>query len=150
MGVKRYRTESGLPRVRIECATMRAASEIRMRYRDCCAESDDKRSKTVIVSGDILDSWLQDMVAIDEDHKIQDSTGQAELTSYERKKLDFSRTNIFHARSCKAIAIENEVTEWLDYYDVTLTVDEHREVYARTGASSHSNVSLRTIADVIR
>lgn len=72
--------------------------------------------------------------------------GQTPLSRFERAQLDFSRTNVFHARACKAIAGEFGVKDWLARYDWTLTVCEHVEVYRRAGRSARSGPTLRSLA----
>ena len=145
----RYETESGLPRVRFECRTLADAARIRERYVDCCVAADDGRSKTVIVSGDALDSWLREMEQI-ANSKPPMTYSQLPLSRSESRRIDFSRTNTFHARSCKGIAAEHDVGDWLAYYDHTLTVDEHKEIYAHAGTNKRESISLRQMADVIR
>jgi hypothetical protein len=115
---------------RIDCPTLASARAIREKYRDLLADSDDARTTVVHVTSWALDHWVDDMRRIAaEDRDANETYGQARLTRHERSRLDFSETNLFHARSCKAIAVERGVGDWLAYYDPTLTVDEHRDVY---------------------
>jgi hypothetical protein len=50
-------------------------------------------------------------------------------------RIDLARdgNNTFKLRSVKAIGIGKGVSNWLDYYDRQLSVDEYREVYERAG-----------------
>lgn len=72
--------------------------------------------------------------------------GQTPLTRFERAQIDFSRTNLFHARACKAIAAEFVVEDWLAHYDHTLTVCEHVKVYRREGRSGRSGPTMCELA----
>lgn len=122
-----------LPREHIDCPSMAVANEIRQRYPDLLVPEDDERSTTVTVSGDALDEWLDDIgwIAYREDRLEGSKTGQAKLSPGERECIDFQKTNVPHAASCKAIAASNGVDDWLAYYDPSLSVDEHREIYSR-------------------
>jgi hypothetical protein len=128
-----YTTENGLPRTVVECDSLLAAEEIREQWPDALVPADDRRKKTVVVSGDIRDEWLFEIeqLAI---HETPESFGQAPLSQREKLRLDFTETNVFHARSCKAIAQGMGVVDWLSWYDPTCTVDEHREIYRRPAA----------------
>lgn len=121
-----------LPRERIQCAILAAADQIRERYPDCVVDDeDDARSMTVVITGDAPAKCLNEIHRIaEESHGETVRYGQASLTRFERAKIDWSETNVFHARSCKAIATAKGEDDWLSRYDVELTVDEHRDVYS--------------------
>lgn len=123
-------TEHGLPREVIDADSKLAADEIREQWPDAVVPEDDGRRKRVTVSGDVRDEWLWEMERLG---TVDDppSYGQRRLTDYERLRIDFTETNVFHARSCKAIACGLDVDDWLAHYDPKLTVDEHHEVYER-------------------
>lgn len=110
------------------------------------ADSDDARSTRVVVDRSVptdvreLLEWREYRAQPDR------RCGQVELSARERARLDFSETNVFHARSCKAIALEFEVSDWISLYDVTLTVDEHYDVYE----SSRSDVPERVVPNYMR
>jgi len=65
------------------------------------------------------------------------------LTERERRRLDFTRTTVVHARWCKAAAHEAGVRPWLDHYDPDLTVSEHVSVYAGAGYDPENAPTLR-------
>ena len=93
------------------------------------AEDDDRRLTRVVVDRSIP-SDVRELLEWREYRAMPDRrAGQVALTQFERSQLDFTRTNTFHARSCKGIAEELEVSDWLAHYDHTLTVDEHFDVY---------------------
>jgi hypothetical protein len=122
----------------IQCRTLAAAAQIREQWADCLAPSDDRRSTTVTVSGDALDRWVDEMgeIARADWGQLTERHGQVDLTVGERERLDFSRTNVPHARACKAIAVTHDVSDWLAHYDHSLTVDEHRDIYDATGGTA--------------
>lgn len=53
------------------------------------------------------------------------------LTRGEKRRLDFGRTTVVHARWCKAAAWKYSVRDWTAHYDHTLTVDEMLGIYSR-------------------
>lgn len=125
-----------------ECASLAAAELIRNRYPDAVHAADDSRKRTVLISEStpprlkaeidrlLLESWSEDR------------SGQTALTAHERSRIDFTQTNVMHARSCKAIAYEYGVDDWTAYYDETLSVDEHRELFGQRGGGA---VTMRDI-----
>lgn len=122
--------ENGLPREVIECDSKLAADEVREQWPDAVVDEDDARTTRVTVSGDVREEWLwkmEQLGTVDE----PESFGQRELTEMEKLRIDFTKTNVFHARSCKAIGRGLDVDDWLAYYDPRCTVDEHREIYRR-------------------
>lgn len=105
------------------------AREARRVASEWLADDDDARRTRVVVERSIPHD-VRDLLEWREYRAMPDRRcGQIPLTEGERSRLDFTRTNVFHARSCKAIADEMEVSDWLSYYDHTLTVDEHYDVY---------------------
>lgn len=145
----RYTTETGLPRVVLEFQTKQAADEVRRRYGDCCAPEDDARETVVVMTDDALDAWIREAQRIGrevDDRNTTEAIGHVELTEYERDAIDFTETNVPHARACKAIALDASVGDWLAHYDHTLSVAEHRDLYQR-GETSMRNLSpnLRAI-----
>lgn len=125
--------ERNLPRERIVCDRKATADAIRAEWPDALVPEDDGRKMTVVVSGDALDEWINSMRLMADEDEVE-TFGQEPLTDSEKARLDFGRTNVFHARSCKAIALAMGVEDWLARYDHRLTVDEHREVYRRAVA----------------
>jgi hypothetical protein len=136
-------TDHGLPRVVIEADSKLAADEIREQWGDAVVEGDDARRKRVTLSGDIRDQWRY---AIEHLGDVEEppSYGQRALTAFERSQIDFTETNVFHARSCKAIARGKDVDDWLGHYDPKLTVDEHREVYERAAGRAETMREMAT------
>lgn len=120
------------------------------------ADEDDARESTVKLKENVPERALQDITgeAADSMRHKASQHGQAELTEAEKKKIDFSRTNVMHARSAKAIARGKGVDDWTSYYDETLEVDEHRSVFesakkdelGRSGIGRDSN-SEAEVAD---
>lgn len=129
--------ESPCP-VSVSCATLAAATEIRRRFGDCCIPRDDARETTVWYSADAPTN-AQDTIgriAHESHQQAESGSGQAALTVFERQRIDFTTTNVFHARSCKAISVEYDIDDWTAYYDPLLNVSEHRRIYARAGSST--------------
>ncbi|WEL29813.1 hypothetical protein [Haloferax volcanii] len=119
------------PLVTITCRHKATADTIRQEWPDAVVDGvDDARRAAVTVSGDCLDRWIAEMVSeAASDYRDEESRyGQASLTDFEKRCLDFTRSNVFHARSVKAIAEGNGVGDWLAHYDPELTVDEHRDL----------------------
>lgn len=95
------------------------------------ADADDRRRTQVVVERSIPTD-VQELLEWREYRAMPDRRcGQIPLSEGERDRLDFTQTNVFHARSVKAIADELEVSDWFAYYDPTLTVDEHFDVFER-------------------
>ena len=67
------------------------------------------------------------------------------LSSFERYRLDFSRTTVVHARWCKAAAYRYDVDDWIAHHDPTLTVGEHVEIYSRESADPSDSRTLRSM-----
>lgn len=125
-----YGTMTDIPRYRIECDSLAAARDVRRQWPDAVVDADDGRRKTVVVSGDVRDQWRYAMERLGTVNE-PESFGQRSLTEGEKWRLDFTETNVFHARSCKAIARGLDVDDWLAWYDPQCTVDEHRDIYER-------------------
>ena len=107
------------------------ATEARKIASTWLADADDRRRTRVVVERTIPTD-VQELLEWHEYRAMPDRRcGQVPLSEGERSRLDFTRTNTFHARSAKAIAEELEVSDWFAYYDDTLTVDEHFDVYER-------------------
>jgi len=117
----------------IEFATKAAADTVRDRFEDKLCSDDDRRLKTVTFSSEITDEELNEALREAEDSKADagEKTGQVPLTDEEKDEIDFSESNVLHARSAKGVARTAGVDDWLSFYDEKLTVDEHREVYDR-------------------
>ena len=122
----------------VTLAGLAAAELVRAEYPDCIHDADDGRSRTVTLSGDTPSYCLDAIgqIARRSFDERDERYGQVELTPGERARVDFSETNVFHARACKAIAEHHGVLEWLDYYDTTLTTDEHVDVFTRAGGGA--------------
>lgn len=110
------------------------------------ADEDDGRLTTVVVERSIPTD-VRELLEWREYRSQPDRRcGQVELSQRERSRLDFSDTNVFHARSCKGIALDFEVNDWISYYDTTLTVDEHYDVYE----NSRMDVPERVVPGYMR
>lgn len=105
----------------VECATLAAADRIRVEYGDCVIRRDDAREKIVWYSGDAPRRAREaiERIAYLSHQRRSSGCGQIPLTRFERSQIDFSRTNVFHARACKAIAVEFGVEDWLARNDCT-------------------------------
>lgn len=119
----------------VEFGSKVAADAWREEHPEHIAPSDDARLKTVTFNSEIPEALLERAHLEGDEGRAEREAGpgQAELTDHEREQLDFSkgRANVLHARSVKAIALDEGVDDWVAHYDPTLTVDEHREVMER-------------------
>jgi hypothetical protein len=132
------REESKNP-IEVEFGAKDVADDIRSEHEDYLCSLDDRRLKTVRFVQDTPDEVLEDARAAAVEtraDKTKDSYGQMGLTEREKGEIDFSENSVFHARTAKAIAAGEGVSNWLDYYDPTLTTDEHIEVYKNAEAAS--------------
>jgi hypothetical protein len=130
-----WTTDHGLPRIVIDCDSKAAADGIRRQWPDALADSDDARRCRVTLSGDIREPWLREIQQLAAE-ETPETYGQRSLTAAERERIDFSETSVPHARSCKAIGKGMGVDDWLAWYDPTLSVAEHREIYHRPSGSA--------------
>lgn len=118
---------------KVEFGDRTSAKQIRQnpKFKPFIADSDDARKATVELKENVPDRALQDISGEAADslrHKAEEY-GQAELSRSEKKRLDFTETNVMHARSAKAIAQGKGVDDWTSFYDPQLSVDEHRGVF---------------------
>ncbi|WP_439028429.1 hypothetical protein [Haloarchaeobius sp. DT45] len=117
----------------IEFGSRDDANAFRGEHEEHLCPYDDRRKKVVTLVGDAPDRVL-DEAAVQAASSRDDRGsrgGQIPLEDHERDRIDFSETNVLHARSVKGIAREAGVDDWTAFYDPTLTVDEHREVMNR-------------------
>lgn len=118
----------------IEFDRLDVANHFRDEHTAHLAESDDRRTKVVVVredaSEDVLDRATA-QAAESRAHKAE-QFGQAELTKAELRDLKrrplYGPHKRFHAQAAKAILLGKGVEDWLAYYDVRATVDEHRGI----------------------
>lgn len=144
---------------RVDFGSRGAARQVRNnpQLRGFVAEGDDARSSTVRLKSGTPESALNRIgnLAAESRQKDAAKAGQSELSRRERSKIDFSRqgVNVPKARSLKAIAEKEGVSDFLQFADLTLTVDENREVLERAsreekgsrglGRSSEKDVTMR-------
>jgi hypothetical protein len=125
--------------IEVEFGSRDVANSLRDEHEQYLCPLDDRRKKTVAFVRDTPDEVLEDARAAAVEtraDKTKDSYGQMGLTEREKGEIDFSENSVFHARTAKAIAAGEGVSNWLDYYDPTLTTDEHIEVYKNAEAAS--------------
>lgn len=118
--------------VEIEFGNRDAATRIRndSQFKGFLSEGDDARSSTVVLKEGTPSpavTEIQGEASETRAHKAE-QYGQAELTRTEKKRLDFTETNVMRARSVKALALGKGVSNWMDYYDPKATVDDHRDI----------------------
>lgn len=111
-----------------------SANHFRDEHPNHLAESDDRRTKVVVVREDAPEDVIDEAAAQAAEsraHKAE-QFGQAELTKAELRDLRgrdrWGPHKRFHAQSAKAILLGKGVEDWLAYYDVRATTDEHREI----------------------
>jgi len=97
------------------------------------ADSDDARTGTVVLKDGTPERVVEKVVGEAAETREKEATkyGQVPLTDQERKQIDFEETSVPAARSAKGIARGKGVDDFLAYFDETLSVDEHREVFDR-------------------
>lgn len=126
----------------LECGSKAAADMIRLQFADIVREDDDDRRTKVVTVADPLPPGVEtDLHRIIINSYRDDTAGQASLTEFERSRIDFTEVTVPHARACKALAVAAGVDDWLAYYDESLSVDEHRELYRRHGTGEE--ITLR-------
>ncbi|MDZ7689255.1 MAG: hypothetical protein U5J64_11210 [Halobacteriales archaeon] len=128
-----------LEEVGVEFGAKETADAFRDDHAEHLHPNDDARSKTVFFDEDTPDNVLEEarkQAVETRADKTKDSYGQAKLTEREKGEIDFSETSLFHAQTVKAIAAGEGVSNWLDYYDRTLTADEHIDIMQNAKAAS--------------
>ncbi len=115
----------------VEFGTKAGADAAREEFAEyVCPADDDKRQKTVHFVSDTPDH-VRDRIeagATTGRAEGQEGSGQAELTEEEKNRAGpFTGSNNYRkAASVKALFRDNGVSDWLAWYDPTLSVDEHR------------------------
>ena len=116
----------------VEFGQRDVANSVRERLSGFLADGDSRRSKTVELKDAVPDDLVQRVQeeAADSRQAEADKGGQVSLSDRERKQIDFSRegVNVPFARSVKGIADNEGVTDWLQFADFELSVDENRRV----------------------
>ena len=116
----------------IEFGQRQVANSVRERLGSFLADSDSRRSKTVELQDAVPESMIQRVreEAADSRQSEADKAGQVELSDRERKEIDFTKdgVNVPFARSVKGVADNEGVTDWLQFADFDLSVDENRRV----------------------
>jgi hypothetical protein len=118
---------------KVEFGDLQSARQIRQtgRFAEFLSSDDDARKKTVIVRSDIPKPVLQRLEgeAADSRKFRAFEFGQEALTREEKKNIDFSQTDVFTARSAKAVAIAKGVDDFTAFFDPTLTASENKQVF---------------------
>lgn len=120
----------------IEFGSMAAAEMVRKQFPDIIHDADDARTRTVAISESTPRQVRIEIQMIQYRARDDERAGQLSLTPFEREYIDFTETNVPHARACKALATQAGVDDWLAYYDTTLSTDEHREIYGSHGSGA--------------
>lgn len=119
----------------IDVERIATARQVRERFAEYLATGDDARETTVRLAPDAPRRVVDEVRAEAVDTKAEraQNYGQAALTRAERRDVDFSRpgVNVPKLRAIKSLALGKGVSNWRDYLDPTLTVDEHREIFDR-------------------
>jgi len=130
----------------VEFGQRQVANSIRERLSGFLADNDSRRSKTVELKDAVPDEMVQRVQeeAADSRQAEADEAGQASLSDRERKEIDFSRegVNVPFARSVKGSAQNEGVTDWLQFADLNLTVDENRRVLAEASNEERNRSDL--------
>lgn len=122
---------------RIEFARRELANQIRddPQFQAFIADSDDRRTATVVLRDATPEPALNDIAgrAADSRRAEAEKAGQAPLTDAERRRINFAApgVNVPKARSIKAIAEKEGVDDWIAFADLSLTVDENRDLLKR-------------------
>jgi hypothetical protein len=117
--------------IEIDVHRIATARAIRRQYPEYRAPEDDGR-RTLVRLVDDTPRTVVDYVrgeAADSLAERAEEYGQEPLTRAEKRDLDFTEVSVPFARSVKAIGLGKGVSNWRDYVDPTLTVDEHRGVF---------------------
>ncbi|AFZ71422.1 hypothetical protein [Natronobacterium gregoryi] len=103
---------------------------------DELAPTDDRREATIVLAEDASLS-TQTLVS----GKAADSRadaggyGQEPLTDSERNRIDFTKTNVMHARAAKAAIQDEGIDDWMAIYDHRLEPEEHVNLAQRNRES---------------
>jgi len=116
------------------------ANRIRDEFEDFMTPDQDRRTKTVSVAEDAPMPAVEQMVGRATETKAERETGLpgVELTKSEKRNIDFSDVNPLEARHAKAKALEAGVSDFTSYFDPTLTVEEHEQVFERASREGES------------
>lgn len=117
--------------VTVEFQSRDEATAVANQYEEFVADSDDRRQATLRLSGDAPQDVLDRVTveAADSRKAEAEKYGQMDLTDREKSRIDFTETSVPEARAAKAVAFGKGVSNWTDYFDETLTVDENRGVF---------------------
>lgn len=102
--------------------------------------NDDNNCLTVAVVDDTPDE-IREMLrkkAKTSRERVVDNSGQVSLTEREKDRIDFGKTNIFHAESVKGVAEQMGVDDWVSFYDESADIEEHVEVFAEIKRSTRT------------
>lgn len=135
-------SERSLEPETVSAPRLDVAETIRQKFPDCLHETDHAGRCTVKLSADTPEYCLAEIgqIARRGQQREENKYGQIPLEKHERRELDFSKAPVVHARSCKAIGRGKGVDDWLAYYDPTLPVEAHHDIYNREGGT---DVELR-------
>jgi len=140
---------------RIEFGSLDAANNIRedSQFRGFLADSDKRSSKTVVLKDGTPEPALNEIAGAAADSKSHeaDKAGQVSLTQRERNEIDFTRPDmdVPTARSIKAIAQQEGVSDWTHRADFTLSVDENRRILQqREGGGARGGRDRQSDAEV--
>ncbi len=90
------------------------------------APTDDRRSATIVLAEDAARATETLVAGKAADSRASASgSGQTPLTEGERNRIDFSRTNVMHARAAKAAIQDAGIDDWTALYDHRLEPEEH-------------------------
>ncbi|WP_254861730.1 hypothetical protein [Halovivax gelatinilyticus] len=115
-----------------EFAELDAANAIRDEIgNEHLAPTDDRRSTEIELAEDAPRS-ISTMVAGNaaDSRASASGSGQVPLTRAERDSIDFSRTSIMHARSAKAVLLDEGIDDWSALYDHRVSPEAHSEIAA--------------------
>lgn len=148
--------EAQIPRptpdaIELRCPTIQTAQAIREQWGAFChVDAQDLRFRTVWLRSDTPEFWrerIERKIVLDREPEAE-KYGQAPLADHERARLggrdgwNYGRKG-FHARSCKAIANKLDVDDWIAYYDHTVSVDTHKDIYHQAAGVAGDRQTMR-------
>jgi hypothetical protein len=118
---------------KIEFGDLESARQIRQsgRFTEYLSPEDDGRKKVVKIRSDMPPALRQRLEgeAADSRKFRAFEFGQEPLTRQEKQDIDFNQTDIFTARSAKAVAVARGVDDFTAFFDPTLTVSENKQIF---------------------
>lgn len=127
---------------RIEFGAREEAERARSEFEDYLSGEPDRRTKSVEFEADAPERVFEQAMGRAAETKVERETGLpgVDLSEQEKKKIDYSEVNPIKARHAKATALEKGVTDFTSFFDPTLSLSEHEEVFEQASRETSRRV----------